>query len=227
MLAGPMMRMPLRRASVDERGDVDVGAVDGRDDDGAAHPRRDAVVDRPPASAAAGTAMMASQTSSSMSCTAAYGGRPPTVSWRRVDGEHRALAAAVTLRHSASPDRAGLVGRADDGDRARQQQAGDGAAVGAMLAALDRVDELLGVLERELEVDDAAVEVPLDRPPGAGEHRSIGRLSASTSAVKRWMPLARAIAARCSSSSVAMPLPWCASSTMNATSASSRPGHRS
>ena len=36
---------------------------------------------------------------------------------------------------------------------------------------------------------------------------SMGRLSASTSAVKRSMPLDRAIVARCSSSRVAMPLP--------------------
>ena len=35
----------------------------------------------------------------------------------------------------------------------------------------------------------------------------------------------RAMAARCSSSNVAMPLLRCTSSTMNATSASSRPGH--
>jgi hypothetical protein len=40
-----------------------------------------------------------------------------------------------------------------------------------VLAALHRVDELLGVVDGELDVDDATVEVPLDGPSGAAEHR--------------------------------------------------------
>ena len=63
--------------------------------------------------------------------------------------------------------------------------------------------------------------------PARAKTRSIGRFSYSTSAVNRLIPLARAIAARCSSINVAMPRPWWAWSTRNATSASSRPGQRS
>ena len=133
----------------------------------------------------------------------------------------------MTLSPQRGADRARRVGGADHGDRAGQQEAGHGARVGALLAALDGVEELLGVGEGAVEVDDAAVEVPLDRPAGRANTASIGRLSASTSAVNRSMPLERAIAARCSSISVAMPLPCWASSTMNAASASARPGQRS
>ncbi len=44
-------------------------------------------------------------------------------------------------------------------------------------------------------------------------------LDGSTSAMKRLMPCSRAAARRCSMSTEATPLPWCASSTRNATSA--------
>ena len=46
MLAGPMIRRPLRRAALDERVDVDVGALDRGDDHRAAHALGDALVDR-------------------------------------------------------------------------------------------------------------------------------------------------------------------------------------
>ena len=77
----------------------------------------------------------------------------------------------MTCVHRAWPIEPVVVAGADDGDGPRQQQPGDGPGVGALLAPLDGVEELLGLLEGEVEVDDAAVEVPLDRPPGPAEHR--------------------------------------------------------
>ena len=91
---------------------------------------------------------------------------------RRVDREHRRRSPTpVTLRHSTSPTEPGPIAGADDGDRARQQEPGHRPGVGTLLAPLDGVEELLGVVEREVEVDDAALEAPLDRPAGAAEHR--------------------------------------------------------
>ena len=67
----------------------------------------------------------------------------------------------------------------------------------------------------------------LTSKPAARNTPSIGRLSGSTSAVNRLSPTSRPMAARCSSITVAMPRPWWASSTVNATSASSSCCHRS
>ena len=93
---------------------------------------------------------------------------------RRVDGEH---GAGRRRRHVAPQDladRSRLVARADDGDRAGEQEAGHRPRVGALLAALDGVEELLGLVEREVEVDDTALEPSLDGPPGPAEHREHG-----------------------------------------------------
>ena len=135
--------------------------------------------------------------------------RPPTVSWRGLTGNTAPVAPAVTCRQSASPTEPGV------------SLAPTTAIVrGSSRRAMAR--ESARCSRRSTESRNSSVSsseksrstTPLSKRRSTGQPArlntaSIGRLSASTSAVKRVMPLARAIAARCSRSSVAMPLPWC------------------
>jgi hypothetical protein len=178
-------------------------------------------------SALAGTAMTASQTSSGIACTVGQLVRPPTFGRFGLTGYTDPVAPADTCRHSVAPI---VSGRSDAPTTAIVR--------GIRIRATAR--ESARCSRRSTESRNSSVSAssksrsmtPLSNRRWTGQPArlntaSIGWFSASTSAVKRRIPLDRAIAARCSSSSVAMPLPWWRSSTMNAASASSRPVHRS
>ena len=78
------------------------------------------------------------------------------------------------VRRDVSPergaDRSRPVGRADHGDRPRDQEPHNGARIAALFAALDAVEELVGGGELPVEVDHTRVEAALERPSGLGEH---------------------------------------------------------
>ena len=87
-------------------------------------------------------------------------------------------------------------------------------------------DRGVGRVDRELEAHHAVL--VLARRPGSrrrGRSGSSAWLSGSTSATNRSTPRSRPAWARCSSSSWAIPRPWCSSSTRNATSASPGSDH--
>ena len=177
MLPGPMMRMPWRRARATSAStSTSVPSIDG-DDHRAADP-------------------LASMQSSIVATPAPRPGRRRWPAGRRrgcpaprrsavgrrpsrggVDREHRALGEArVTCVHSASPTVPGRSRRADHGDRARQQQPGDRPAVGALLAPLDGVEELVGVLERRSRGRRhrcRSAAGPASPPGEHGEHRPV------------------------------------------------------
>ena len=122
-------------------------------------------------SAAAGTATTASETSAGIDRTEGHDRWSPMRRLVRVDGVDRSGRARRDVSPQRLTDGVGAVRCTDDGDRSGQQQPRHRSRIGALLAAVDRVEELLGLVEREVEVDDPALEVALDRPTGAAEHR--------------------------------------------------------
>ena len=91
-------------------------------------------------------------------------------SWAGLTGNTAPVADAVTLRHSASPTDPGSSLAPTTAIVRGSRRRAIGPRVGALLASLDGVEELLGVVEREVEVDDTALEASLDGPPGPAEH---------------------------------------------------------
>ena len=176
-------------------------------------------------SAAAGTAMTARLTSAGTSCSRATEATADGVVGR-VDREDLALGGRRDVRPQGMTHPTALVAGPDTaivrGRRSRVM-----ARSRRLLPTLDGVAELLGLLEGEVEIDDAALEAPLDRPPGSaehGEHRSVVGEHLGREAHDAVGPGDRG---QVLEQSVAMPLPWWASSTWNAASASSRPAQRS
>ena len=88
----------------------------------------------------------------------------------RVDRVHRHVDAVGDVPPDRIADRARSVGGPDDGDGPRKQDSSDSTGVGSLFASLDAVEELIGVGELPVEVDDARVEAPLEWPAGLGEH---------------------------------------------------------
>ena len=116
---------------------------------------------------------------------------------------------------------------ADDRDAARRQEAphrlgGRRAARSSMAASAAGV----GCRPRRTSTTPSAKRVAVSNPACVNTP-IILRFSGSTDAVKPVSPTSRARAARCSSSTVASPRPWLASSTKKATSASDRWRQRS
>ncbi len=89
----------------------------------------------------------------------------------RVDGMDRHRRVRDDAVPDGGTDGTGSVGCTDDGDRPRDQEPHDGARIGALLPALDAVEELLGRGELPVEIDHPRVEAALQRPSGLGEHR--------------------------------------------------------
>ena len=160
-----------------------------------------------PGRAAAGTAMTASDTSSGTACTVGQLRWPPTDRRLGLTGWTTPVAAAVTWRHRAPPIESG---RSDAPTTAITRGNRMRATALESARCSRRSTE-----SRNSWVSSSAKSrsmTPLSNRrctghPARLNTASIGRLSASTSAVNRRIPLDRAIAARCSRSSVAMPLP--------------------
>ena len=169
MLDGPMMRSPLRRARVTRAGtsmsvpstdvtitaprmrlamQASIVAVESRrgdGDDGEGH-LVGQVVDRSQARMAVDRVVA------------------------RVDGVHRDVDAVDHVAPDRVADRARSFGCADHGDRTGQQDPRHRSRVGTLLASFDAVEELVGVGQFPVEVDDAGIEAALQRPAGLGEH---------------------------------------------------------
>jgi len=177
-------------------------------------------------SASAGTATIAIVTSSGMSTTDAKALRPPTVKWRGLTG-YTGPEKRKALRHSSLPMLPGTSEAPMTAiDLGSSRRATARLSARCSRPSTESTNDSVSTSGNSTSVN------PLSKCFSTGHPArlntvTIARLSASVSAVKRVMPLERAIDARCSSRIVAMPRPWCPASTMNATSASSRPCQRS
>ncbi len=87
-----------------------------------------------------------------------------------IDGVDRDVDAVRDVAPDGVTDRAGPFRGADHGDGPWEQDAGDRPGVGALLPPLDAVEELVGVGQFPVEVDDSRVEPSLERPARFGEH---------------------------------------------------------
>ncbi len=186
--------------------------------------------------AAAGTATTASHTSSGTAATVGQTGSDraaPSRSTLRIVVRFGltactgTLAVRVMLRHSTEPT---VSGRSDAPttaiERGRSSRAIARLSARCSRSASESRYSWVDAIGKSTSMTPLSY-VRCNGHPARAKTLSIARFSASTSAVKRSMPFDVAMAARCSSSRVAIPLPWWASSTMKAVSASSRPGQRS
>ena len=105
----------------------------------------------------------------------------------RVDRVHRPFEAAVQeVAEHLPADRAQPVGGADHRHRPRPQEAGDGAALGPLLAPVDRLECRPGVGSMSKATSMTPPENSLwTSKPARRNTPSMGRLSGSTSAVNR------------------------------------------
>ena len=87
-----------------------------------------------------------------------------------IDRVHRDIDAVGQVAPHRIADRARSFRCADDGDRTRQQDPCHRPGVGALLASFDAVEELVGVCEFPVEVDDPGIETALQWPARFGEH---------------------------------------------------------
>ena len=233
MLAGPMRRRPLRRAcstrparSKPALSSVWLTPVSTAVTTTAPRTRLAMHWSIVAGSAATGTAMTASHTSSAMAATDGWHGTPSRCVWRGLTA-NTGTPERCTLRHSSRPI-----------EPCRSEAPMTAIERGSNRRATARLSARCSRLSTEStncsvsSTENSTSTMPLSKcrltgHPARLNTASIDRLSARVSAVNRAMPLVRAIAARCSSSSVAMPLPRWSASTMNATSASERPFQRS
>ncbi len=226
MLDGPMMRRPLRRARATIA--TTSTSVPSTDVITMAPRMRLAMQASMVASrCCAGTATTARVTSSGRSVTVAWHGWPPSVVRAGLTAWTGTVASAVTLSQIAAPTD---PGRSDAPITAiargiRSRTTARESARCSRRSTLSRNSSVVASSQSRSTTPESKRR--WSGQPALANTASIGRLSASTSAVNRSIPFDRAIAARCSSISVAMPSPWWVSSTMKAASASERPGHRS
>ena len=106
-----------------------------------------------------------------------------------VHGVDRPLEAGgedVVEQHPA--DALPVASGTDDGDRPRVQQPIDRPCLGAVLPRLHHAQRLLGLLDRELQMDDAVLEGAAGLVAGVDEAPTIARLPGRMSATNRLMP---------------------------------------
>ena len=131
---------------------------------------------------------------------------------------------ASRLRNSSWPIVPAVAARADHRDRTRREQPRDRRRLRVALARFDHADRRRSSARSRSARGPFPVEMALGRPARVGEHvQHLRCCPAACRPTNVVMPFARAMPARCSSSSVASPRRCWSSATANATSASSGP----
>ncbi len=177
MLEGPMIRSPLRRrdlaTSASTSTDCPPVAVRSTSVTMTAPRIRLAMQASIVASrAAGGTATMASDTSSGRSAIdPKLRCAPISPSVVRVHRVGRNGPSCAHVAPERGTDRVRPVRCSDDCDRLGDQKTRDCARIGALFAAFDTVEELLGGGEIPVEVDHTRVETALEGPSGFRKHR--------------------------------------------------------